>query len=99
MRSRYSAHVLLAIDYLWRTWSPELRQRSSPEAIHAWASSCEWLGLEILATRQGAAADSEGVVEFIAHFRQQGEIYQHHEISYFVHTTQGWLYVDHQDDL
>jgi SEC-C motif domain protein len=99
MRSRYTAHVLLNIEYLWRTWSPELRQRSSQEAIHAWASSCEWLGLEILSTQQGLQNDSEGVVEFIAHFRQQNETHQHRETSYFIHTAQGWLYVDHQDAL
>ena len=31
MRSRYSAHVLLQIEYLWQTWMPEVRQRSSRE--------------------------------------------------------------------
>ena len=53
MRSRYSAHALLAIDYLWNTWHPEQHLHSSKSEIHQWASSCEWLALEILATQAG----------------------------------------------
>lgn len=96
MRSRYSAHKLLAIDYLWDTWSPEQRLRSSKADILAWAESCEWLGLQIIATEQGGANDDKGVVEFIALFRQQGQLHQHHEVSQFKKILGKWLYVDHQ---
>ncbi len=96
MRSRYSAHTLLAIDYLWETWSPEQRLRSSKADILAWAESCDWLGLQILATRQGGANDDTGIVEFIALFRQQGKMHQHHEVSQFKKILGKWLYVDHQ---
>lgn len=96
MRSRYCAHALLAIDYLWDTWSPEQRLRSSKADIRAWAESCDWLGLQILATEQGGADDSEGIVEFIALFRQQGQLQQHHEVSQFKKVLGQWLYVDHQ---
>jgi SEC-C motif domain protein len=96
MRSRYSAHVLMAIDYLWETWCPAERANSSTAEIAAWASSCEWLGLEILATRAGKAADSQGLVSFSAHFRQAGQLQQHHEVSVFKRTAQGWLYIGHQ---
>jgi SEC-C motif-containing protein len=71
MRSRYTAHALLEIDYLWDTWSPEQRVRSSPADIHAWAESCEWLGLQILATEKGQANDDTGIVEFIALFHKK----------------------------
>lgn len=97
MRSRYSAHGLLAIDYLWNTWSPEQRLRSSKADIRSWAESCEWLGLQILSTRAGASNDEQGTVEFIALFRQQGQLHQHHEISQFKKTLGKWLYVDHQE--
>lgn len=96
MRSRYTAHTLLAIDYLWSTWSPEQRLRSSKEDIRQWAASCVWLGLQILNTQKGRADDSEGVVEFIALFRQSGQVHQHHEIALFKRVLNVWLYVDHQ---
>jgi len=96
MRSRYTAHTLLAIEYLWATWSPEQRMRSSKGDIQEWANSCEWLGLQILATERGKAEDNEGIVEFMAFFRQQGQMHQHHEISVFKRVLGCWLYVDHQ---
>lgn len=96
MRSRYTAHTLLAIDHLWATWSPEQRLRSSKADILAWAESCDWLGLQIIATQQGGAGDDEGIVEFIALFRQQGQMHQHHEVSRFKKVLGKWLYVDHQ---
>lgn len=96
MRSRYSAHVLLAIDYLWETWAPEQRLRSSKADIRQWAQACEWMGLQILSTQAGQAEDQEGTVEFIAFFRQQGQLHQHHEVSLFRKTLGRWQYVDHQ---
>lgn len=97
MRSRYSAHVLLAIDYLWDTWSPEQRLRSSKADIQQWAQSCDWLGLQILATDKGHSTDQEGIVEFVALFRQNGQAHQHHERSLFRKNLGKWLYVDHRD--
>jgi len=96
MRSRYSAHVLMAIDYLWDTWSPTERIQSSKESIAAWASSCEWLGLKILETNAGQEHDKQGLVSFIAVFRQNGQLQQHHEISVFKRVQQAWLYIGHQ---
>jgi SEC-C motif-containing protein len=97
MRSRYSAHVLLAVDYLWDTWSPEVRIRSSKADIRAWASACEWLGLQILTTEKGGPGDNEGLVGFVAIFRQSGQLQQHHELSLFRKTGSKWFYVDHND--
>jgi len=95
MRSRYSAHVLAAIDYLWDTWDSAQRSGSSPADILAWATSCEWRGLEILSTQAGTADDSEGIVTFIAHYQQQGIPHQHHEISRFKKLNKQWFYVSH----
>lgn len=95
MRSRYTAHVLIAENYLWNSWSPEQRLRSSKADIRAWAESCEWLGLQIITTRQGGVDDDEGVVEFVAQFRQNGQIHQHHEVSLFKKNLGQWLYIDH----
>jgi len=97
MRSRYSAHVLMAIDYLWDTWSPTERIRSSKEDIAAWANSCEWLGLQILETTAGKEQDNQGMVSFIARYRQNGQLQQHHEVSVFKRVQQAWLYIGHRD--
>lgn len=97
MRSRYTAHTLLAIDYLWDTWSPEVRIRSSKAEIKAWASTCEWLGLQILATERGQPQDCEGLVRFVAIYRQRGQLQQHQELSLFRKPGHSWLYVDHYD--
>ena len=97
MRSRYTAHVLVAVDYLWETWSAEKRVRSSKQDIKRWAESCEWLGLQILATKKGQPEDNEGLVSFVALFRQNGNLQQHHEVSTFQRTLGGWCYLDHLD--
>lgn len=98
MRSRYTAHVLLAIDYLWNTWSPEERIRSSKQDINTWASSCDWLGLRILETQAGQTQDTQGLVHFIALFRQNGQLHEHDEISVFKKAQAGWLYVSHKNE-
>lgn len=97
MRSRYTAHALLEIDYLWETWSPEERVRSSKADIEAWARNCEWLGLKITGTKAGGKKDNHGLVSFVALYRQDGELQEHQEVSVFTKTPQGvWLYVDHK---
>jgi SEC-C motif-containing protein len=94
MRSRYTAHTLLAVDYLWRTWSPAMRGTSSPEQIRQWASSCQWLGLEVLACEQGGLNDKTGTVTFCAHYRQAGQALQHLEQSRFRREGGLWHYLD-----
>lgn len=97
MRSRYTAHCLQAIDYLWDTWDPQQRQQSSPEDIRQWASSCHWLGLHIVATTAGKENDQQGAVRFIASYIQEGEKHQHREVSLFKKSDNGWLYINQLD--
>lgn len=97
MRSRYTAHVLVAVDYLWETWSAKNRVRSSKQDIKRWAESCEWLGMQILATEKGQTQDNEGFVSFVALFRQNGELHEHHEISVFKKSLGSWFYLDHKE--
>lgn len=94
MRSRYTAHTLLAIDYLWDTWSPSVRRASSREEIRQWASRCQWLGLEILACEQGGLNDQTGTVTFCAHYRLAGQALQHLEQSRFQREDGLWRYLD-----
>jgi SEC-C motif-containing protein len=66
MRSRYTAYVRGAIDYLVETQSPETRAGLDRAAIERWSRETRWQGLEIVATERGDAADSDGIVEFVA---------------------------------
>ena len=95
MRSRYSAHVLRAIDYIWQSWSETTRQCTTPEAIRDWAESCEWLKLDILHTDDGGTADDTGTVTFCAHYRLGDHTHQHPEKSLFQREAGQWHYVAH----
>jgi SEC-C motif-containing protein len=94
MRSRYSAYVVGAIDYLGETLHPAHRRDWDREATRRWAEDAEWHGLEILSAEAGQADDSEGVVEFAANYAEKGEPRRHHELSRFAQVSGRWYYVD-----
>jgi SEC-C motif-containing protein len=52
------------------------------------------LGLEICSTEQGGVDDNDGLVEFIASYRENGVVRSHHEISRFKREAGRWYYVD-----
>lgn len=89
MRSRYSAFVLLNAEYLRKTWHPA----TAPSELEL-DPAMEWRRLDILSTSRGGPLDSEGTVEFNAHFRHAGERGVHHETSRFVRENRRWYYVD-----
>jgi SEC-C motif-containing protein len=89
MRSRYSAFVLLDAAYLLRTWHPD----TAPSGLDL-DPAMEWRRLDILSTSRGGPLDTEGTVEFKAHFRHDGERGVHHETSRFVRENRRWYYVD-----
>lgn len=95
MRSRYTAHVCGAIDYLWLSWSETTRQDTTKEAIAEWAASCDWLGLEILNCQAGGPGDTEGTVTFCATYRLDRRLHQHLEKSLFRREQNLWRYVGH----
>lgn len=95
MRARYTAHTLVDLDYIARTHDPASREDIDHEATRRWAERARWLGLDILQTRGGGAGDSRGTVEFVAHYREQGERQRHHELATFRRDDDGnWLFVD-----
>lgn len=94
MRSRYSAYVVGAIDYLGETLHPSHRTDWDREATRRWADDAAWLGLEILKTENGRETDSEGIVEFIASYREQGVDRAHRERSVFRRHGGRWYYVE-----
>lgn len=90
MRSRYSAYVQRDAAYLHKTWHastrPSLKQLRRPEAL-------EWLGLTIIRTELGLETDQTGLVEFIAHFTEQGKKQQLQETSQFIKEKGKWYYL------
>ena len=88
MRSRYSAFVVLDAGYLLRTWHPDTR----PAGLEL-DPTVRWRRLDIVSTRRGGPLDSEGTVEFTAHFRHDGERGAQHETSRFVRVERRWYYL------
>ena len=92
MRSRYSAYVKHAYEYLGSSLSAEQRQDFSVEQSKTWAESSEWLGLKIIRTEKGGPDDTEGVVEFCARFRTAGKDQEHLESARFTREDGRWVY-------
>jgi SEC-C motif-containing protein len=92
MRSRYAAYALANIDYITATHDPTTLGEHDPEAARQWAKDSEWLGLEILSTEGGGPADSEGVVEFVARYRNDDGEHEHRERSLFKKREGTWFF-------
>ena len=88
MRSRYSAYVMAAVDYLIDTTHVSLRANLVKKEIEQWAKTNNWLRLEIIYS-------DTFIVEFKAYFRDRnGKKQVHHEKSTFVFENGSWYYVD-----
>ena len=90
MRSRYSAYATHQADYLLETTHISERKYYSKSDILNWATSNQWLQLEIINA-------TENTVEFKAYFldsKLQKQI--HHELSTFKFENGKWFYVDGQ---
>jgi SEC-C motif-containing protein len=94
MRSRYTAFVMGAIDYLVNTTAPEKRSRIDREIIAEQIKVTVWTGLSILNKTAGMAGDAEGTVEFEAEFELPDEKCVLHENSNFYAHDGQWFYVD-----
>ncbi len=95
MRSRYTAFVRGAIDYLLATHDPSTRGSVDRASITAWSAATHWQGLEIIETVRGGADDRDGVVEFVARGRTNGTPFAQRERSRFSRGDDGrWFYVD-----
>ena len=88
MRSRYSAYVVGAIDYLVDTTHLSTRANYKRKDIENWSKSTKWLGLEILHA-------TESTVDFKAFFEGENNTKEtHYEKSNFVFENGKWYYVD-----
>lgn len=94
MRSRFTAHCKLNIEYLINSTHPSTRKFYNAIEIELWAKTNYWQKLEVISTIQGGIKDKEGIVEFKAFFLNQNSIPQvHHEISNFKKELGKWFYV------
>jgi SEC-C motif domain protein len=98
MRSRYSAYALAThnspqgqamLAYLQATW----HHSSAPGDLEL--SPIQWTGLEVLHAEQSQEA---GIVEFVAHYKENGKAHTMQEVSRFTRSEDGarWLYIDGQ---
>jgi SEC-C motif-containing protein len=88
MRSRYSAYVMAAVDYLYDTTHISRRALTSKIEIQQWAKSNSWKQLQIISAHDQA-------VEFKAHYQgRNGRLHVHHERSTFVQQEGRWYYLD-----
>lgn len=95
MRSRYVAYTRGDIGYIKRTLAIESQKDFDRAATQEWADGVEWLGLKILSTDRGLEGDDKGKVEFVASYKHDGKILEHHELSQFRKDAKlGWLFVD-----
>ena len=96
MRSRYSAFVVGAVDYIYETHHPSKREEVSKDEIMAWSQDSSWHGLEIVEKSEGETKNSSGIVEFIAKYSTNEQRYNHHERASFEKVEGDWFFVDGQ---
>ena len=89
MRSRYSAFAVANADYLRATWHHTTR----PSEIQL-DDDVTWTLLEIVDTVRGGPFDTDGVVEFQAHYRSPQGRRTRHERSRFTREGGRWYYLD-----
>jgi SEC-C motif-containing protein len=94
MRARYSAHVMVDVDFLYATTHPDHREGYDHKGTRIWAENSEWHGLQILETTGGGPKDEEGEVEFIARFRDKNGLRSHHERGMFERKKKRWLFTE-----
>ncbi|MDE1461973.1 YchJ family protein [Spartinivicinus poritis] len=96
MRSRYSAYVVNALDYLIATTHPQQQASLKKESIKSWADQCQWVKLEVNKVWAGQAADEVGEVSFNAYYQltSNPKTQVLSENSRFVKIDQRWYYID-----
>jgi SEC-C motif-containing protein len=94
MRSRYTAYVEHAIDYIVETCAGDEKERIDVEETSSWSRRSKWLGLKIISVEKGGPNDSAGTVEFEAHYEIDGLKETHHEKANFKKIDNRWYYTE-----
>ena len=105
MRSRYTAYVVGAIDYIEATQAGIAARRFDRATSAKWSAECEWHRLDVIRTSRGRAGDDRGRVEFAAYYRaSDGRAMTLREQSEFRRIGGRWKYVgdfaarEHRDE-
>jgi SEC-C motif-containing protein len=94
MRSRYTAFVEGAVDYILDTTAPESRPEIDRAETESWSRDSVWLGLHVREIKAGGPGDDAGTVEFVATYERDGQDYVHHELASFRRDGGRWFFVD-----
>lgn len=94
MRSRYTAFTMANGDYLMESHHSMTRKSARKDELVQWAKSVKWLKLEIVKTIDGGEDDTEGIVEFKAHFREGKRRQVMHQTGKFLREFGHWVYFD-----
>jgi SEC-C motif-containing protein len=94
MRARYSAFATGTVDFLKDSLLPGTDEDFDRQGALDWSQNSEWTGLTIRTVEAGGPDDNEGIVEFVAHFRQDGQDLLHHETGRFEKKDGRWYYAD-----
>jgi SEC-C motif-containing protein len=94
MRSRYTAYTRGDIGYIAATLAADRRGAFDAAVAKAWATRATWLGLRIVSTARGKEGDADGIVSFVATYREAGKTIEHHEVSQFRRDDGAWRFVE-----
>jgi SEC-C motif-containing protein len=94
MRSRYTAYATGAVEYIKDTTHPDQSKDFDERSTRSWSRKSVWTGLEVVETVKGGHGDTEGEVEFVAHYRQKDTPVRHHERAEFRRVDGTWFFFD-----
>lgn len=94
MRSRYTAYLEGAVDYLLKTTAAVARERLDRAGLAAYCRGLGGISLRILEVQGGGLLEDTGVVAFAATLRSQGRTFVQRERSRFAREQGRWVYVD-----
>ena len=93
MRSRFTAFARSDTDYIANTWAPAYTLALDTKALYTWTKQVTFTALEIIDISKGNKADETGIVEFIAHYKENNQPEKIHERSTFQKIGGRWYYL------
>lgn len=94
LRARYTSHYLKEAAFIINTTHPDQRTPEDEAAYEDWFRNADWTQLEILNIQNGGVNDTQGQIEFIAHFSDNDGSHRHHELSTFKKLNGRWYFYD-----
>ena len=94
MRSRYSAYVKEAFQYVYDSYHSKTKQHFTLDAIKEQSSKITWLGLTVSGTKNGTVNDKTGTVSFTARYEMDGKTQNLIEKSFFAKEKGRWYYIN-----